>query len=104
MDNAPQAPLTTREFAARWHAIVEEHFVGKVAETLGQLATGQPDGTTLAPAQCRTMAVHVVQALHIAASPTGGVQEAVRYLAQVAGEGEAAPAADRPAEGAGTGP
>lgn len=90
MDDAPHAPLNTREFVARWQGIIEEHFVSKLADSLGQLAAADRGGPTLQPAQCRVMAHHVVQALHVAANSTRGVPEAVDYLVQVAAESEGA--------------
>jgi len=88
MDDTSRGRINTSEFAARWHTIIDEQFVSKVADSLGQLAAAQPGGPTLQPAQCRMMAQHIVQALHVAATSTGGVQDAVQYLVQVAAEGE----------------
>jgi len=88
MDDAPRTPLTTREFVVRWTNILEEHFAGKLAESLGKLAATRPDGPPLTPEQWTALARHVARALHVAASSTGGVQDAVHYLAQVADEAE----------------
>lgn len=88
MDDAPRTPLTTREFAARWTAILEEHFAGKLAESLSKLGATPPDGPPLTPEQSAALAHHVARALHVAASSAGGVQDAVHYLAQVAAEAE----------------
>lgn len=90
MDDAPRAPLNTREFVARWQGIIEEHLVSKLADSLGQLAAAQPGGPPVQPGQCRVMAHHLVQAMHVAASSTGGVPEAVQYLVQVAAESDGA--------------
>jgi hypothetical protein len=88
MEDAPRAPLNTREFVARWQGIIEEHFVDKLADSLGHLAAARPGGPMLEQEQCRMMAHHVVQALYVAASSSGGVPDAVQYLVQVAAEGE----------------
>jgi hypothetical protein len=90
MDDAPRTPLSTREFAARWTAILEEHFAGKLAESLSKLAATPPDASPLTPGQSAALARHVARALHVAASSAGGVQDGVQYLAQVAAEGEGA--------------
>ncbi len=90
MDDVPRTPLNTREFAVRWTAILEEHFATRLAETLGTLVAASPDEPPLKPEQCIVLARHLVQALHVAATSPGGVQEAVHYLAQVAAEGEGA--------------
>jgi len=88
MDDAPRTPLTTREFVVRWTNILEEHFAGKLAESLGKLAAIPPGGPPLTPEQWAALARHVARALHVAASSAGGVQDAVHYLAQVAAESE----------------
>ena len=90
MDDAPRPALDTREFAVQWHAIVEEHFANRLARSLGQLPV-PPGGVAIPPEQCAVMARHIVQALHVAATSSGGVEEAVRYLAQVASEGAGQP-------------
>jgi hypothetical protein len=90
MDDGPRTPLNTREFAVRWTAILEEHFATRLAETLGTLVAASPDEPPLKPEQCAVLARHIVQALHVAATSPGGVQEAVHYLAQVAADGESA--------------
>ena len=90
MDDGPGTPLNTREFAVRWTAILEEHFATRLAQTLGALVAASPDESPLKPEQCAVLARHMVQALHVAATSPGGVQEAVHYLAQVAAEGESA--------------
>jgi hypothetical protein len=90
MDDVPRAPLNTREFAVRWTAILEEHFASRLAESLGTLVAASPDEPPLKPEQCAVLARHIVQALHVAATSPGGVQEAVHYLARIAAEGEGA--------------
>ena len=90
MDDRPGTPLNTREFAVRWTAILEEHFATRLAETLSTLVSASPDEPPLKPEQWAVLARHIVQALHVAATSPGGVQEAVHYLAQVAAEGEGA--------------
>jgi hypothetical protein len=88
MDDAPRTPLTTREFAARWTAILEEHFADKLADSLSKLAATPPNASPLTPEQSVALARHIARALHVAASSAGGVQDGVQYLAQVAAEGE----------------
>lgn len=88
MEDTPKASLDTREFVARWHAIVDEHFVEKVAASLTRLIPVQPGQPALEPAQLQSLARHIVEALHAAASPKGGVQAAVHHLDQVAADGE----------------
>jgi hypothetical protein len=87
MDDAPRTALDTREFAVRWQAIVEEHFATRLAESLGQLLTAEPGGAALPPERRAAIARLIVQALHVAASPRGGVEEAVRYVVQTASDG-----------------
>lgn len=82
MDDASRTALDTREFAIRWQAIVEEHFANRVADGLAQLATAEPAMPPLTPEQRAVIARLIVQALHVAASPRGGVEEAVRHLVE----------------------
>ena len=89
MDDVPRTPVNTREFAVRWTTILEDHFATRLAETLGTLVPASPDEPPLTPEQRAILARYIVQALHVAATSPGGVQEAVHYLAQVAAEGEA---------------
>ena len=82
MDDAPRTALDTREFAIKWQAIVEEHFATRVADGLAHLATAEPAMAALGPEQRAVIARLIVQALHVAASPRGGVEEAVRHLVE----------------------
>jgi ABC-type ATPase involved in cell division len=63
---------------------VEEHFATRVADALAQLATTDPAMSALGPEQRVAIARLIVQALHVAASPRGGVEEAVRHLVETA--------------------
>lgn len=81
MEQKPQSHLNTKEFVAGWQNIVEEHIAGDLAGALQKLAASRPDGT-------ETLARHVTHALQMAASPTGSVQDAVRYLCEAAGQAE----------------
>ena len=86
MDDAPHPPLTTREFAVRWHTLVEEHSVNRLAQSLSQLAPVPPDSAAPPPEQYAELAGHLLQALQVAAGSAGGVEEAIRYLVQAAAE------------------
>jgi hypothetical protein len=77
MKQEPHLPLNTKEFAAGWQNIVEEHLAGDLAAALHKLASSPPGGT-------EALARHVTHALQVAASPTGSVQAAVHYLCEVA--------------------
>jgi hypothetical protein len=81
MNQEPHPPLDTKEFVAGWKNIVEEHVGSDLASALRKLAAGDPGGT-------EALARHVTHALQVAASPTGGVQAAVHYLCEVAGDAE----------------
>jgi hypothetical protein len=86
MEQRTGTPLNTREFVVKWHATVDDHLVGKLAESLVQAAAAQPGGTALEPAQARALAHHIITALHLAAAPGAGVPEGVDYLIQAAAE------------------
>jgi len=86
MDDAPHPPLTTREFAVRWHTLVEEHSVNRLAQSLSRLTPIPPDAVAPPPDQYAELGGHLLQALQVAADPTGGVEEAIRYLVQAAAE------------------
>jgi hypothetical protein len=77
MTQEPKSPRDTKEFAAGWQNIVEEHVVKDVAGALQKLAAGEQAGTG-------TLARHVTHALQMAASPTGNLQAAVRFLCDAA--------------------
>jgi hypothetical protein len=77
MKQEPHLPLDTKEFAAGWQNIVEEHLAGDLAAALDKLAASRAGGT-------EALARHVTHALQVAASPTGSVQAAVHYLCEVA--------------------
>jgi hypothetical protein len=77
MAQEPQSPRDTKEFVAGWQNIVEEHVMTDLAGALHKLAARERDGTA-------TLARHVTHALQVAASPTGSLQAAVRYLCEVA--------------------
>ena len=83
MEREPDHPLNTREFTAKWHDIVEEHVVPDLATVLPRLVKGtmSQDGR---PEQWEGLSRHLVHALQVAASASGGVQAAVEYLRQVA--------------------
>jgi hypothetical protein len=81
MEQKPHPPRDTKEFAAGWQNIVEEHLAGDLAAALHKLASSRPGGT-------EALARHVTHALQLAAGPTGSVQAAVHYLCEVAGLAE----------------
>ncbi len=81
MDQGPQHPLNTKEFAAGWQNIVEEHLAGDLSGALQKLVTNRPGGA-------EALARHITHALQVAASPSGSVQAAVQYLCQVADQAE----------------
>jgi len=74
MEQKPHPPRDTKEFAAGWQNIVEEHLAGDLVAALQKLAAS---GT-------EALARHVTHALQVAAGPTGSVQAAVHYLCEVA--------------------
>jgi hypothetical protein len=90
MEESKKPSLNTREFVIKWHATVDEHLVTRLADSVGQLAAAQLDGSRLDAAQCRILANHLVTALHLAADSSSGVPEAVDYLIQTATEGAGA--------------
>jgi hypothetical protein len=73
----PHLPLNTKEFAAGWQNIVEEHLAKDLANAIHKLAARQPGGT-------EALAHHVTHALQVAAGPAGSVQAAIHYLCEVA--------------------
>jgi hypothetical protein len=77
MAQEPQSPRDTKEFVAGWQSIVEEHVVSDLAGALHKLGANEPEGTA-------ALARHVAHALQLAASPTGSLQAAVRYLCDTA--------------------
>jgi hypothetical protein len=77
MKQEPHPPRDTKEFAAGWQNIVEEHLAGDLAGALHKLAASRSGGA-------EALARHVTHALQVAASPTGSVQAAVHYLCEVA--------------------
>jgi hypothetical protein len=81
MEQEPHLPLNTKEFAAGWQNIVEEHLASDLAGALQTLASSRSGGV-------EALARHVTHALQVAASPTGSVQAAVRYLCEVAAQAE----------------
>jgi hypothetical protein len=81
MEQEPRPPLNTKEFAAGWQNIVEEHLASDLAGALQKLAANRPGGA-------EALARHVSHALQVAASPTGSVQAAVHYLCEVADQVE----------------
>lgn len=85
MEREPKNPLSTREFTAKWHGIVEEHVVPSLADILPRL-TAQTAGS-IPSVHWDGLARHLAHALQIAASPSGGVQGALDYLQQMADTG-----------------
>jgi hypothetical protein len=81
MEQGPQHPLNTKEFAAGWQNIVEEHLAGDLSGALQKLVASRPGGA-------EALARHVTHALQMASGPTGSVQAAVQYLCQVADQPE----------------
>jgi hypothetical protein len=81
MEQEPHLPRNTKEFAAGWQNIVEEHLAGDLAGALARLAASRTGGT-------EALARHVTHALQLAASPSGSVQAAVHYLCEVAVQAE----------------
>jgi hypothetical protein len=77
MEQEPHLPRNTKEFAAGWQNIVEEHLAGDLAAALQKLASSRAGGT-------EALVRHVTHALQVAAGPTGSVQAAVHYLCEVA--------------------
>ncbi len=73
-------PADTQEFLAMWTAAKEEHFVQELAPLLPLLlGTGELDEKKTAEATR-----DLVRALHLAATPDGGLHAALDYLAKVA--------------------
>ena len=81
MKEEPRLPRDTKEFAAGWQNIVEEHLAVDLAGALERLAGSRPGGT-------EALARHVTHALQVAASPNGSVQAAIHYLCEVADQVE----------------
>jgi hypothetical protein len=75
-------PADTQEFLALWTAAKEEHFVRELAPLLPLLlrSPGELDETKTEEA-----ARDLVRALHLAATPEGGLHAAMDYLTKVAG-------------------
>jgi len=85
-------PRNTREFLAIWSDTVEEHLVRQLAQILPTLARDIPlDDAAHAAALARPL----VGALRLAAV-SGDPAAAVRYLADLPGAGDSAPAAETP--------
>ena len=83
MEREQDHPLTTREFTARWHDIVEEHVVPSLAAVLPRLLPGTTSDQ-VGREQWDGLARQLAHALQVAASSPGGVQAAVEYLHQLA--------------------
>jgi hypothetical protein len=82
-----RSPADTQEFLVMWSETKERHFVQRLAPLLAQLL-----GSTGALDEKRTeeTARHLVRALHLAATPEGGLAAAMDYLGSVgAAEGSA---------------
>jgi len=77
MEQESHPSLNTKEFAAGWQNIVEEHLAGDLVGALHKLVANGPGAT-------EALARHVTHALQVAAGPSGSVQAAVHYLCEVA--------------------
>ena len=73
-------PADTQEFLALWSAAKEEHFAQELAPLL-PLLLGCPDNVDASRLQ--EAARHLVRALHLAATPEGGLNGALDYLARI---------------------
>jgi hypothetical protein len=75
-------PADTQEFLAMWTAAKEEHFAQELAPLLPLLlrSPGELDET-----KTKEAARDLVRALHLAATPQGGLHAAMDYLTKVAG-------------------
>jgi hypothetical protein len=83
-------PQNTREFVALWNDTVEDHLVGQLAQSLPDLVR---DLSLDDPAGASALARPLVRALRLSAA-SGDPAEAVRYLAEAARAGGAAPATE----------
>ena len=77
--------LNTREFIARWHSAVEKHLVTELTDILPRLAAA-PRGSDLGAEHYAALAHHLAYALQVAGSSNGGVQAALDYLKEAAGD------------------
>jgi hypothetical protein len=68
-------PADTKEFLAMWTAAKEEHFVQELAPLIPLLLEKKTEEA----------ARDLVRALHLAATPEGGLHAAMDYLTKVAG-------------------
>ena len=75
-------PTDTQEFLAMWSAAKEEHFAQELAPML-PLLLGTSDNVDATRLQ--EGARHLVRAMHLAATPEGGLHGALEYLAKIAG-------------------
>lgn len=73
-------PADTQEFLAMWSAAKEEHFVQELVPLLPVLLGGPGK---LEREHAEEAARHLVRALHLAATPEGGLHAAIDYLTQV---------------------
>jgi len=85
MDDTVYPTLNTREFIAKWHSAVEQQLVADLGEILPSLAAA-PRDAELGSEQSLTLAHHLAYALQVAGSSNGGVQAALQYLKQMAGD------------------
>jgi hypothetical protein len=90
MDNTVYPTLNTREFIAKWHSAVEQQLVADLGQILPRLA-GAPRGAELGNEQYLALAHHMAYALQVAGSPNGGIQAALQYLKQMAGDEDETP-------------
>lgn len=72
------------ELAARWHATVEAHIAGQLAECAHRLAEVELNEQGPGPKPDRGLAHHLAHALVVATS-MDGIGSAVKYLYRVTG-------------------
>jgi hypothetical protein len=82
MDEEIRPPGDTREFMAMWNSVTADHLSHKLSGVLQQLSARLPDTPMLDEAQAGALSPPLVRALQVAASPEGGVQAAVQFLAE----------------------
>jgi hypothetical protein len=86
-DDKHHPPQDTREFLGMWHAVTDQHFLEQLNAILPGLLRGVNPGE---PAATAVLAGRLLQALRLAAGPSGDLSSAIRYLKE---------AADQPARG-----
>lgn len=82
-DDQRRGPADTQEFLGMWHTVTDQHFLEQLKTILPRLLRGIDP---LDRATTSLLAGRVLQALRLAAGPSGDLTSAMRYLKEAADE------------------